>query len=107
MPTTPRHVIFVTGAVGLATMEALRRRGERVRMVNTRGTAAVPDEVEVVGGDAGDPAFAAKGAQVVYQVLNPPYHRWVELFPRLQAGVLATAQAAGARLVSMENVYMY
>jgi nucleoside-diphosphate-sugar epimerase len=91
-------------------MEALRRRGERVRMVNRSGTAPVPDDVEVLGGDASDPAFAtaaADGAQVVYQTLNPPYHRWVQLFPGLQAGVLAAAQAAGARLVSMENVYMY
>jgi nucleoside-diphosphate-sugar epimerase len=31
----------------------------------------------------------------------------VEEFPALQAGVLAAAQAHGARLVSMENVYMY
>ena len=28
-------------------------------------------------------------------------------FPALQAGVLAAAEAAGARLVSMENVYLY
>jgi nucleoside-diphosphate-sugar epimerase len=110
MNATPPQVIFGTGAIGLATMEALRRRGERVRMVNRSGTAPVPDDVEVLGGDASDPAFAtaaADGAQVVYQTLNPPYHRWVELFPGLQAGVLAAAQAAGARLVSMENVYMY
>jgi nucleoside-diphosphate-sugar epimerase len=44
---------------------------------------------------------------VVYQTLAPPYHQWVELFPALQASVLAVAEAAGARLVSMENVYMY
>jgi uncharacterized protein YbjT (DUF2867 family) len=110
MSATPPQVIFGTGAVGLATMEALRRRGERVRMVNRSGTAPVADDVEVLGGDAGDPAFAsaaADGAQVVYQTLNPPYHRWVELFPGLQASVLAAAEAAGARLVSMENVYLY
>jgi nucleoside-diphosphate-sugar epimerase len=110
MTTTPRHVVFGTGAVGLATMAALRRRGETVRMVNRSGTAPVGDDVEVLGGDAGDPAFAsaaADGAQVVYQTLNPPYHRWAELFPGLQAGVLAAAEAAGARLVSMENVYAY
>jgi nucleoside-diphosphate-sugar epimerase len=110
MNATPPQVIFGTGAIGLATMEALRRRGETVRMVNRSGTAPVPDDVEVLGGDAGDPAFAtaaADGAQVVYQTLNPPYHRWVELFPGLQAGVLAAAQSSGARLVSMENVYMY
>jgi nucleoside-diphosphate-sugar epimerase len=110
MNTAPRHVVFGTGAIGLATLEALRRRGERVRLVNRSGAAPVPDDVEILGGDASDPAFAvaaAQGAQVVYQTLNPPYHQWVELFPALQAGVLAAAQATGARLVSMENVYMY
>jgi uncharacterized protein YbjT (DUF2867 family) len=52
-----RHVIFGTGAIGLATFEALRRRGESVRLVNRTGGAAVPGDVEVVGGDAADPAF--------------------------------------------------
>jgi nucleoside-diphosphate-sugar epimerase len=70
--STPRHVIFGTGAIGLATLDALRRRGERVRLVNRSGTAPVPDDIEVLGGDASDPAFttttaAANGAQVVYQ----------------------------------------
>jgi uncharacterized protein YbjT (DUF2867 family) len=107
--STPRHVVFGTGAIGLATMDALRRRGETVRLVNRSGTAPVPDDVEVLGGDASDPAFAtaANGAQAIYQTLNPPYPKWVELFPALQASVLAAAQAAGARLVSMENVYLY
>ena len=106
----PRHVIFGTGAIGLATLDALRARGEQVRMVNRSGSAPVPDDVEVVGGDAADPAFTAavtQGAQVVYQTLNPPYHLWEEQFPALQAGVLAAAQNHGARLVSVENVYMY
>ena len=109
-PTTARHVVFGTGAIGMATMEALRRRGETVRMVNRSGRAPVPDGVQVVGGDASDPAFAAAaatGAHVVYQTLNPPYHQWEELFPALQRGVLAAARASDARLVSVENVYMY
>ncbi len=106
----PRHVVFGTGAVGLATLDALRARGETVRMVNRSGRAPVGVDVDVVGGDAGDPEFTtavAAGAQVVYQTLNPPYHQWEQQFPALQAGVLAAAQAHGARLVSMENVYMY
>ena len=109
MNAGPQHVIFGTGAIGLATLDALRRRGETARLVDRSGTAPVPDDIEVLGGDASDPAFtaAAHGAQVVYQVLNPPYHQWVELFPALQASVLAAAQASGARLVSMQNVYMY
>ncbi len=110
MNTTPRHVIFGTGAIGLATLDALRRRGETVRLVNRSGSAPVPDDVEVLAGDAADPTFTmsvARGAVVVYQTLNPPYSRWLEDFPTLQAGVLAAARANGARLVSMENVYMY
>ena len=108
--TTPEHVIFGTGAIGLATYEALRRRGEGVRLVNRSGHAPVPDDVEVVGGDARDSGFttaAAMGASVVYQTLNPPYPEWTAQFPALQAGVLVAAEAAGVRLVSMENVYMY
>lgn len=108
--TAPRHVIFGSGAVGMATLDALRRRGETVRIVNRSGRADVPDDVEVVAGDARDPAFtiaAGAGAGVIYQTLNPPYAEWTAQFPALQAGVLAAAQASGARLVSMENVYMY
>jgi len=108
--TAPQHVIFGAGAIGLATFEALIGRGETVRLVNRSGQARVPAEVEVVGGDASDPEFTtavAKGARVVYQTLNPSYPEWTAQFPGLQAGVLAAAQANGARLVSMENVYMY
>jgi nucleoside-diphosphate-sugar epimerase len=108
--TTPRHVVFGTGAIGLATFDALRRRGETVRLVNRSGHARVPDDVDLVAGDARDPAFTTAvtaGAGVVYQTLNPPYAEWTEQFPALQAGVLAAAEANGARLVSMENVYMY
>ena len=108
--STPQHVIFGTGAIGLALLDALRQRGETARLVNRSGHARVPEEVEVVGGDARDPDFTtsvAKGARVVYQTLNPPYPEWTAQFPALQAGVLAAAQVSGARLVSMENVYMY
>lgn len=110
MSTPARHVIFGTGAVGLATLDALRRRGETARLVNRSGHARVPGGVEVVGGDARDAAFTtsvADGADVVYQTLNPPYAEWSSQFPPLQAAVLAAAEATGARMVSMENVYMY
>ena len=50
---------------------------------------------------------AAAGARVVYQVLNPAYHRWAEEFPGLQRSAIAAADAAGARLVVLDNVYAY
>src|SRR5215207_6486758 len=104
------HVVYGTGPVGLAVMDELVSKGKRVRMVNRSGRASVPEGVEVVGGDATDKAFAqgaSEGASVVYFALNPPYTQWAELFPPLQAGVIEGATAAGAKLVAMENLYMY
>src|SRR5215210_6740270 len=105
------HVIFGTGAMGMSVMDELIRRGRRrVRMINRSGRASVPEGVEVLGGDATDEAFArgaSEGASVVYFALNPPYDKWPELFPPLQAGVLEGATSAGAKLVAMENLYMY
>ena len=104
------HVIFGTGPVSRATMTELMGRGKRVLMVNRSGQGTVPQGVEIVAGDAADRSFCreiCQGASVVYQCLNPPYDRWPELFPRLQAGVLEGAAHAEAKLVSMENVYLY
>ncbi|HXV42706.1 MAG TPA: NAD-dependent epimerase/dehydratase family protein, partial [Anaerolineae bacterium] len=104
------HVVFGTGPVGLAVMAALVAKGRRVRGVNRSGQAHAPAEVELVAADATDPEKTRRicqGAAVVYNCTNPPYHKWPELFPPLQAGVLAGAASAGAKLVVMENVYMY
>ena len=104
------HLVFGTGPVGLAVMDELVGKGKRVRMVNRSGRASVPEGVEVIGGDAADPTFtrgASEGASVVYFALNPPYDKWPELFPGLQAGVLEGAASAGAKLVAVENLYMY
>jgi nucleoside-diphosphate-sugar epimerase len=105
-----RHVIFGTGAIGLATCDALRRRGESVLMVNRSGRVPHGVDVEVASGDARDFSFTTavtKGAAVIYQTMAPPYPEWTAQFPALQAGVLAAAEAHRSRFVSMENVYMY
>ena len=108
--SSAEHVIFGSGAIGMATFDALQRRGITAKIVNRSGLARVADSVEVVGGDARDLEFAAAasaGATVIYQTLNPPYSQWVEQFPAMQRSVLHAARTHGARLVSMENVYMY
>jgi nucleoside-diphosphate-sugar epimerase len=104
------HVVFGTGPVGTAVMRELHSKGKRVRMINRSGKANAPDRVEITAGDAADRLFArevAAGAAVVYDCLNPPYNKWPELFPRLQASVTDAAAAAGAKLVVMDNLYMY
>ena len=104
------HVVFGTGAIGLALIDELAGRGVPVRAVNRSGSAEVPTDVEVLGGDVSDGGFAvraAAGAAVVYQCLNPAYHRWAEDFPPLQDSVVHAARTVDARLVSFENTYMY
>ena len=104
------HLIFGTGPIGLAVMNELVARGKTVRMVNRRGKADVPAQVDVVKGDATNTAFSrevCKGAAVVYNCVNPPYTDWVEKFPPLQAAILEGAAASGAKLIVMENLYMY
>lgn len=104
------HVVFGTGAIGLALVDELIGQGLPVRVVRRSGRAHVPDGVEVMAGDASNFEFAvqaAAGAVAVYQCLNPPYHRWADLFPPLQNAAVHAARTAGARYVSFENTYMY
>jgi len=106
------HVVFGTGPVGSWIARELVARELPVRVVNRSGrpSGLLPEGVEVVAADASDPAqavAAARGAAVVYQALNPPYHQWHELFEGLQRGALAAASEAGARYVSIDNLYMY
>src|SRR4029453_260968 len=62
------------------------------------GDATRPDDTRQV----------CAGASHVYQCTNAPdYHRWPEQFPPLHRGILAGAAAGGAKLIVMENLYMY
>ena len=75
MNSPARHVIFGTGAIGLATLDALLRRGETVRMINRSGAAAVPPQVEVVAGNASDPAFTVDVTRVAMSSTRRSTHR--------------------------------
>lgn len=104
------HVVFGTGPVGLAVTDALTRRGKRVRVVNRRGVADVLAGVEVTQGEVTDQAATAElsvGAAVIYNCTNPPYTQWPELFPALNRSIMNAAAKAGAKLVVMDNLYMY
>ena len=110
--TNELHVVFGNGPVGLAVVQTLLTLGKPVRVVSRGGARrSLPPEVEIVRGDATNPddtTRACVGATHVYNCTNPTdYHRWPEQFPPLQRGVLAGAAAAGAKLIVMENLYMY
>src|SRR5947209_3313646 len=96
------HVVFGTGPLGSAVMRELVKQGKRVRMVSRSGKASeVLTEVEVVKGDATDPASVqqvSQGATVVYLCAQSAYNRWVEDFPPIMSGTIEGVAAVGAKL---------
>ena len=108
---TINHVILGTGAIGRAIMNELVSRGESVRMVNRSGKMdEIPAEVELVASDLYDPANVrevTRGAKVLYQASQPEYHQWPEKFPLLQNAIIDGLTDSGAKLVIVENLYMY
>lgn len=106
------HVVLGTGQVGHAVTQLLCARNADVRVVNRSGTVPedIRTEVEAVSADVSNPdaaRSACEGASVVYFCLQPPYDKWAELFPPLLDGAIAAAEAAGARFVMADNLYMY
>jgi len=108
---TANHVVFGTGAIGRAIVDELVKRGESVRVVNRSGRAEkIPAGVEVAAADLFNPSQVREvtgGAKVVYQSSQPAYHRWVEEFPALQNSIIEGLTGSGAKLVLVENLYMY
>ncbi|MBX0326260.1 NAD-dependent epimerase/dehydratase family protein [Oscillochloris sp. ZM17-4] len=110
MTTQETHVVLGSGPLGMATVEALLRRGHIVRIVNRSGQAEAPAGAAVVRADLYDQASVravAEGAAAVYQCAQPGYAEWVAKFPPLQTAIIAGAAAAGAKLIVAENLYMY
>ncbi|MGA7194550.1 MAG: SDR family oxidoreductase [Anaerolineales bacterium] len=105
------HVVLGTGAIGRAIAEELVKRGESVRMVNRSGKMEeIPNGVEVIASDLYDPTKVkevTRGAKVVYQSAQPAYTEWAKKFPPLQKSIIDGLTGSGAKLVIVENLYMY
>src|SRR5690349_16254143 len=86
-------------------------RGNRVRVVSRRGSGpAVARAVTRVAADAADAeamARLAEGVSVIYNCVNPPYHRWPADWPPIAANLLGAAERSGAVLVTLSNLYGY
>jgi nucleoside-diphosphate-sugar epimerase len=106
-----KHVVLGTGAIGRAVAEELIKRGESVRMVNRSGKMdEVAEGVDVVALDLYDQAKVrevTRDAKVVYQASQPGYHEWPEKFPLLQKSIIDGLTGSAAKLVLVENLYMY
>jgi nucleoside-diphosphate-sugar epimerase len=90
--------------------ERLLARGLRVRLVRRGAFTEPPRGAETVRADVANPDAASeamRGASVVYHTANPAYHRWARELVPLARGIVAGAEAAQARLIALDNLYMY
>jgi len=98
------HVIVGAGQIGAPLAQRLTARGLRVRTIRrTAGPNAVSADVR----DPEAAARAMEGAAVVYNVATPRYHKWTEELLPMTRGLVAGARSAGARVVALDNLYMY
>jgi nucleoside-diphosphate-sugar epimerase len=104
------HVIFGAGGVGSSTALLLADVGHDVRVVSRSGRGPTHERITLVRADASSPEAArqaATDADVIYNCVNPEYHRWVTDWPPMANALLAAAEAEGAVLVTMSNLYSY
>ncbi len=102
------HVVVGAGAVGSGTATRLALAGHRVIVVTRSGTGPATAGVELVAADASDGtrlAEIAEGADALYNCANPPYDKWATAWPPLATAFISAAEATGARLVTMSNLY--
>ena len=106
-----KHVVVGAGAVGRGVARLLASAGHAVTIVSGSGRGSELAGVRAVALDATDRAAlvaAAEGAAVLYNCANPRhYHRWPTEWPPLAASLLHAAEATGAGLVTMSNLYPY
>ena len=98
-------LVVGAGVIGSRVAGMLAERGDRVRVVSRHGSG--PAGVAADASDGGAMARLAEGAAVIYNCVNPPYHRWPADWPPIAASVLAAAERSGAVLVTLSNLYGY
>ena len=105
-----RQVVLGKGPVGSTLAARLQEQGHEVRVLSRSGGSST-DRVEHRALDASDASAltaAARGADVLYNCANPAsYATWVRDWPPVAAALLDAAEATGAVLVVMGNLYVY
>jgi nucleoside-diphosphate-sugar epimerase len=104
-------LVVGAGVIGSRVAGMLAERGDRVSVVSRHGSGPAESRaVTRVAADAADAeamARLADGVSVIYNCVNPPYHRWPTDWPPIAASVLGAAERSGAVLVTLSNLYGY
>ncbi|GAA2854941.1 NAD-dependent epimerase/dehydratase family protein [Streptosporangium fragile] len=105
-----KHVIAGAGQIGTHLARILAGQGHEVVLVSRSGSGPELPGIRKVAADAADRermTGLARDAAVLYNCVNPPYHRWASDWPPMADSLLATAEATGAGYVILGNLYVY
>lgn len=108
MPQT--HVVVGAGPVGSTAARRLADAGHHVRVITRSGSGPDHPGVERVAADAADASLLRRlteGAAVLHNCANPSYTTWPTAWPPIAASLLAAAEASGAVLATVSNLYVY
>ncbi|MFF8788905.1 NAD-dependent epimerase/dehydratase family protein [Streptomyces sp. NPDC015125] len=103
------YVVMGSGPAGAATARLLAEKGHAVRVVTKSGRSPEPG-IEHIALDATDSkrlSESAQGAAAIINCAGLPYPRWASDWPPLASSVCAAAEATGAVLVMLGNLYGY
>src|SRR5579872_2821903 len=104
------HVVLGSGQIGSLVARELVARGTPVRVVRRGAPGEMRPGLEWASGDLSDRSFAEEAtrrAAVVYDCTSPPYDAWATLLLPLALGAMHGAAKAGAKLVALDNLYMF
>jgi len=102
--------VFGAGGIGRTTAAKLVELGHEVTLASRSGTDPGLAGVRAVAVDASDPSAVARlavGATSIVNAINPVYTKWARDWPPIASALLAAAEATGAGLVTVSNLYLY
>jgi nucleoside-diphosphate-sugar epimerase len=107
-----RIVVFGYGPTGRATVARLLREGREVAVSQRNKPSDLPEGAAFIASDAivRDAVIAAaKGADQIVVAIGVPYvgKVWQETWPRAVGNFVAACETTGARMVFIDNLYMY
>ena len=107
-----RITIFGYGPTGEATAKRLEAMGRETVIAQRSKPATLPRGATFVAADALDRESvldAARGSEQIVAAIGFPYDGklWREVWPKAIGNFVAACEATGARMVFIDNLYMY
>jgi nucleoside-diphosphate-sugar epimerase len=104
-------ILGAGGAIGNELVKLLATKNQPFRLVG-RNPKATPGAAETLSADVTDrdqTVRAVAGSSVVHLLVGLKYDRrvWQDMWPRIMSNTIEACKRAGAKLIFVDNVYMY